>query len=166
MAHLAFYTFGILRGPAGSEQTLAFFETAPGLFQAAAQNPGLIAQVVEGGQGWPLAAQDWGRWGRFVAPRFYDGALGTPGDTVATTLSVWSSIEAVRGFAYQGAHLHALRRRADWFVKGEWPSYAMWWIAEGETPTWEQAASRLEQLHDRGPSPAAFNFGCQFEPGV
>jgi len=40
----------------------------------------------------------------------------------------------------------------------------MWWLADGYVPTWSEASKRLEQLHDFGPTPHAFNFGTSFNP--
>ncbi|MGK2923968.1 MAG: DUF3291 domain-containing protein [Methyloceanibacter sp.] len=36
--------------------------------------------------------------------------------------------------------------------------YVMWWIADDEVPTWQQASRRLEHLHDNGGAPIAFDF--------
>ena len=46
MARLAFYTFGILREPLGSEVVRPFVELSPKVFAAAEAAPGFIARAV------------------------------------------------------------------------------------------------------------------------
>jgi hypothetical protein len=81
-----------------------------------------------------------------------------------TTLSLWRDVETARQFAYGGLHRAALKRRSDWFHKPEWPSYVLWWTADGQVPTWEEGARKLEALADDGPTRAAFNFAKCFDP--
>jgi hypothetical protein len=107
--------------------------------------------------------QVFGPWGVFVLPRFYDGG-SLPGTiTQASTLSLWRDIEAVRRFAYNGLHKAALAKRGEWFRRPEWPTYVMWWVADDHTPTWAEACRKLEELHDLGPTPAAFSFKTPFD---
>ena len=44
----------------------------------------------------------------------------------ATTLSMWNDVELVYAFTYYGFHAEVLKRRDDWFVKGEWPAFVCW----------------------------------------
>ena len=93
--------------------------------------------------------------GRFVTP---NGA-----DRVAQTLSIWTALQYVFAFAYAGDHAEALRRRKDWFLKGSWPTYAAWWVADDCWPQWEDANTRLEHLHDHGKHQSyAFDFRSPF----
>ncbi len=80
------------------------------------------------------------------------------------TLSLWRDLESVFAFAYFGVHAEALSHGRDWFVKPEWPSYVAWWVADDHRPDWSEAKTRLEQLHDNGPSPQAFSFKSPFGP--
>ncbi len=57
-----------------------------------------------------------------------------------------------------------MRHRLEWFVKPEWPTYAAWWVADDHRPDWHEASDRLEQLHDRGSNPHAFDFRAPFGP--
>ena len=66
-------------------------------------------------------------------------------------------------YAYNGRHMEALKKRSEWFVKPEWPTYVAWWVEDGETPTREDAARRLEHLHDKGSTPHAFDFKTPFD---
>jgi hypothetical protein len=95
-----------------------------------------------------------------------DGTIRAPADPrTIYTLSVWESIEDLRAYAYQSAHLDYLRRRRDWFVPhGPQDSLVMWWIPAGRTPTMRQALSRLARLRGSGPAPDAFTFRQPFPP--
>jgi Domain of unknown function (DUF3291) len=164
VARLAFYTFGLLHEPWGSEVVRPFVESAPDVFGAAAAAPGYIARAVPSDLHRHKCEQDYGEWGVYATPRFNDGG-SIPGTVmIADTLSLWANISAVRAFAYSGKHVAALKQRWEWFRKGDWPTSVMWWVGDGEIPTWGQAVSKLELLHDEGPTPAAFNFRTPFEP--
>ncbi len=74
------------------------------------------------------------------------------------TLSVWESPEALRAFAYEGAHGTFFRRREEWFQSMNTPNYALWWISAAELPTLADAHQRLSHLAAHGPTPTAFGF--------
>ena len=44
-----------------------------------------------------------------------------------------------------------------------WPSYVAWWVEDGQKPAGEDAAKRLELLHDEGSTPHAFDFKTPFD---
>src|SRR5262249_12949979 len=105
--------------------------------------------------------QSFGPFGAFRAPRFYQrDKFGD--NSVGQTLSLWTGIGAAHGFAYGGLHKDALAQRSKWFLKPEWPTYVMWWVADEHVPNWQEASLRLEYIHDKGPTPHAFNFGTAF----
>ena len=79
------------------------------------------------------------------------------------TLSLWRDVELARQFAYGGLHRAALRRRSDWFRKPAWPGYVLWWMVDGQVPTWADGAHKLEALADAGPTREAFNFVKSFD---
>ena len=81
-----------------------------------------------------------------------------------STLSRWDDLESIFAFAYSGFHSGNLRRRQEWLVDPQWPSYAAWWVADDHKPDWHEANERLERLHDHGPSPYAFDFKRPFDP--
>jgi Domain of unknown function (DUF3291) len=164
MANIAFTTFAIMKKAYGHPQVRGFEDLTPAAFRQAEQSPGFIARATELDDRTDLTnfERDWGHWGAFRVPRFYDGGFETISDTRASTLSLWKSIEAVRAFVYSGVHKSALAGRGDWFRKPEWPTYAMWWTDPGHTPTWSDAIARLELLHDKGPSREAFTFAHPF----
>jgi hypothetical protein len=80
------------------------------------------------------------------------------GDDVIVNMSVWSDLDALRRYVYRSSHAEILKRRQEWFVQSPQSSLVLWWIPSGHRPTLSEAASRLEQLRQRGPSPAAFTF--------
>ena len=59
--------------------------------------------------------------------------------------------------------MEALKKRSEWFVKPEWPTYVAWWVEDGETPTSEDSAKRLEHLRDKGSTPHAFDLKTPFD---
>jgi hypothetical protein len=163
MARLAFYTFGILHEPYGSEVVRPFVEILPNVFAVAEAAPGFIGRAMKPNLDRPSFGQNYGAWGLYAVPRFYDGGSDSRNNTVAATLSLWTGIDAVRTFAYTGQHKVALGQRWEWFRKGNWPTYVMWWVADGQIPTWKQATHKLEIVGDVGPTAAAFNFRTPFD---
>jgi hypothetical protein len=161
MALLAFYTCGMLRGSIGSNQVAGFFNLAPAVFESAAKAPGCVRHMMDEPRGWPPAAQEWGPWGTYSSPDFHNDVPGRD-DRVAATLSVWESIAAVRAFAYSGVHAQALAQRSDWFEQSAFPGYVMWWIDDGDVPTWKECARRMQDLHENGPSTNGFTFAKVF----
>ena len=77
---------------------------------------------------------------------------------------MWDDVELVYAFTYYGFHAEVLKRRDDWFVKGEWAAFVCWWIGDDESPTRAQGAVRLEHLHDNGPTAYSFDFKDPFDP--
>ena len=152
MPRIAFYTFGILREPKGHEQVQGFFDRIEAAFAQAEESECFIQRerrtdLIEG-------------WGPYVSPRFFDETrhAGAP-----ATLSLWTDLESVCGFAYRAAHGEAMKLRSDWFLKPEWPTYVAWWVDDDHIPTREEACQRHEHIHDHGPSPHAFNFKQPFD---
>ncbi len=80
------------------------------------------------------------------------------GTDVIVNLSVWESREALWDFAYRSAHLDALRRRREWFLRMAEPSTVLWWLPAGEIPPVDEALGRLHHMRESGPSPWAFTF--------
>ena len=144
MPRIAFYTFGILCEPWGHPAIKDFEDRGASIWESAEGTPGYIGY---------LDAYD-------ADPRFVTAE--TP---AAITFSLWADLESVYAFAYahQGRHAEALRHRRAWFLKGDWPTYVAWWIANDHTPTFQEAVERFEHLHDHGPSPFAFNFRTPFD---
>ncbi len=83
---------------------------------------------------------------------------------IIVNLSVWVSIEALRAFAYSGAHLEVYKQRREWFSLMKEASMVMWWVPAGHVPTVAEARDRLAHLRAHGPTAVAFPFGAPFPP--
>ena len=153
MSRIAFYTFGILREPFGHEQVQPFFDRVPTVFEAAENTEGFIDQLTTSGR----------------SPDFYDerkypgSSPDSPGARAPATLSLWTELESVYAFAYRGPHGEAFRKRKEWFVKAEWPTYVAWWVDDDHVPTHEEAIERQKYIHENGPTPYAFDFRTPFD---
>jgi hypothetical protein len=85
-------------------------------------------------------------------------------DRMAINMSVWESLDALKQFVYNSAHVATLRDRSQWFEPIEGPILALWWIPAGHIPTVLEAQERLQHLKDNGPSARAFTFRMAFPP--
>src|SRR5579863_6971740 len=81
-------------------------------------------------------------------------------------MSVWESVEALRQFTYQSAHLEVFKQRAQWFEKLSQPIYCLWWVPAGHIPTVAEGRERLEHYQKHGPTPHAFWFQQLFPAPV
>lgn len=82
--------------------------------------------------------------------------------TVLANLSVWENISVLQYFVYYGPHAAMLRQRREWLTKFDSLTVALWWIAAGDTPSVDDARSRLGVLARRGPNADVFTFGRIF----
>ncbi|MBO9567422.1 MAG: DUF3291 domain-containing protein [Cellulomonas iranensis] len=164
MPRVAFTTFAILKRPYGDPVVQGFDDLTPSTFAQAEGSPGFVARAKESPDQSHLTnfSRDWGEWGRFEVPRFYTGGRTDDTDSRASTLSLWTDLESVFAFVYSGTHRTALAQRHAWFLKPEWPTYAVWWVGDDEIPTWADACARLEHLHEHGPTPSAFTLRTAF----
>lgn len=87
-----------------------------------------------------------------------------PDNFLIVNMSVWESIESLRSYTHQTAHVQFVRRRKEWFEKLDQPIYALWWQPAGQLPTVAEAKTRLDHLIQHGDSPTAFTFGKPFPP--
>jgi heme-degrading monooxygenase HmoA len=97
----------------------------------------------------------------------YIGQLLKPGpfaDDELATITVWTSLDALRTFTYTGRHREVLQARKTWFARMDPPTMVLWWVPSGHRPAPEEARSRLACLAATGPSPEAFTFGRSFPP--
>ena len=147
MSRIAFYTFVILREPIGHAQVQGFVDRFEPVFSQVESVAGFVDR-------------DRGTWGPYALPRFYDEKQHAGS---AATLSLWADLESVCAFAYRGSHGEAFKKRRDWLIKPECPTYVAWWVEDDHIPTRAEACQRHEYLHDHGPSPYAFNFKQPFD---
>ena len=167
MAKLAFYTFAVLEEAFRHQHSSGFVDRITGVLSQLSRprdswgvrTPRAMKVKMHNGEThWPPRASTPGKGAlRDNSPEV------SPDDHEAATLSLWDDLESVYAFAYYGRHAEALKKREDWFVKPEWPSFVAWWVENGQIPTWEDACSRLELLNDEGPTPHAFDFKTRFD---
>lgn len=134
--HLAQLNIARLRAPIDSPRLADFVALLPEINGLAERSPGYV---------WRLQDES----GDATALRPF-------GPDVIVNLTVWQSVDALRGFVYRTAHLEPMRRRREWFVPFDGPYLALWWIPAGALPTIAEAAGRLDLLRRNGPSPEAF----------
>ena len=115
-----------------------FLEMLDPVNQTAEASPGFRWRLVSGEDDCPeLAAHEADGW--------------------LVNMSLWDSLESLQAFIRSPKHLSVMRRRKEWFSDVE-VHLVLWWLPEGETPTFTDAMRRLEQLRAQGPSPEAFDF--------
>jgi hypothetical protein len=73
MTRIAFYTFGLLMERYGHGTVQPFVDATPDVFAMAEGSPGFIARAAKPFPDRPGLGQNYGQWGVFLAPRFYDG---------------------------------------------------------------------------------------------
>lgn len=87
-----------------------------------------------------------------------------PDDMLIVNMSVWTSPEHLKIYAYQTAHADIMKRRREWFEKHAEAFMVLWWIPEDHMPTLEEAKARLTHLQEQGDTPFAFTFRRVFMP--
>jgi hypothetical protein len=150
---LAFLTFGVFHEPVGHARVQGFLDRAPGVYAAADASTGFQGRSIRDYETWKHS------WGEIVVPRCYPQLEHT---NYAMTLSLWDDLESVAAFAYKGAHAEALTHRTNWFQSLGLPSYVAWWV-DTDRVSWQDAADRMDHLHEHGPTAHAFNFRNAFD---
>jgi len=153
--HLAAYNFGLHVDTYESPRVEGFRLREPLNFEAANRAEGYIGRSGYDDVPGPES------WGEKVYPRFMaDSGF----EDAPSSLSLWTDLEALMAFTYNGVHAEALKHARNWNQRQVWPSLVLWWVPEGSQPVWADGAERLEHLHDHGPSPRAFTFKTAFCP--
>jgi hypothetical protein len=81
-------------------------------------------------------------------------------------MSVWRTVEDLRRYVFESAHLELMRDKSLWLLLPKKPHLAMWWVPAGCVPSVEEARRRLGLLETEGPTAAAFTFSKIFEMPV
>jgi hypothetical protein len=163
---LTLYTFGILKDLYHSETLKDFSRSAPSVFATVAVAEGFIAHAGQARpdlRGATEVGEDYGLWGAYTAPRFFDQPRKAGAASMIQTLSLWRDVESARGFSYSGLHRAALKRRSEWFEHAQWPGYVLWWVSEEAFPTWSDSVRLLEALADEGPTATGFDFARPYD---
>ncbi|MFE7114148.1 DUF3291 domain-containing protein [Streptomyces sp. NPDC057654] len=167
MPHLALYTFGTLKSPINDPAPLPqeFHKIGEAVYREIGDHPGYIAQAeaTDSSEG-TLFDWNWGDWGAFTAPSWYEKGRTAETAALIATLSLWTDLPSAFDAVYTGPHRTALNRRYDWFEKTDHPGYVFWWVTDGTIPTWQDGVTRLEHLHAHGAAPYAFTFHHSFDP--
>ncbi|MGJ8626376.1 MAG: DUF3291 domain-containing protein [Sulfitobacter sp.] len=166
MTHVvAFSSFSIMKKPYGNPVVAGFEALTPPVFAAAEKSPGFIDRARETDDLDHLGnfERDWGAWGKFVVPDYYDGGFEIATETRAGTLSLWEDVESVFRFTYGGLHRRAFDQREKWFREIDYPTHVVWWVPRGTIPTWGDSVERYEHLAKNGPDSFAFNFRTTFD---
>jgi len=103
---------------------------------------------------WRLQTED----GDATAIRPYDD------NRILINLSVWTDLDALRGYVFRSEHATYMRRRREWFERFERVYLALWWVPAGHRPTVAEAVERLAYLEAYGPTAYAFGFAMPFGP--
>ena len=81
---------------------------------------------------------------------------------VLVNMSVWESLESLRGYVYTSRHIEVFRERAKWFEKMDKPNYCLWWVPAGHIPTVAEGRERLGHYRAHGPTAYSFWFHKHF----
>jgi hypothetical protein len=145
---LAVLTYGIFHNGIENTALPTFYRRAPAIFQTAERIPGFIT----------IAGDKSDR----AEPH---SSFLADSDTIGSSevLSLWTHLEPLYAFAYNGLHAEALHKRGDWFVKAPFPAYVLWWVADDHVSDWHEAYARHEHLHQHGATAVAFDFKHPFD---
>jgi hypothetical protein len=165
MSNIALYTFGLL-DPAIPPAKLADFVRRGGnIMSASDRAQGFLGRAAKdtAEPETHTPGEVYGLWGAYDVPDLPSFAGQNRAIHIAT-LSLWQDLETARSFVYHGLHRDALRIRYDWFLKGSWPGYVLWNIADGATPHWSDGVSRYQALDQHGESADRFTFSSRRSP--
>jgi len=79
-------------------------------------------------------------------------------------MSVWETVEQLRRYVYQTAHVELVRQRHAWFERLAGVYTALWWVPAGHIPSVDEAKQRLVRLEEHGPTEFAFTFQSVIAP--
>jgi Domain of unknown function (DUF3291) len=85
---------------------------------------------------------------------------------MASTLSVWESVESLEHFVWNTVHKQFYDRKAEWYDMGAALRFAMWWVPEGHRPTMAEAMERFRHLEKHGESDFAFGWSFVKSAGL
>ena len=137
--HLAQYNVTTLRAPLDAPESAPFRDALDHINALAESQPGFVWRAR--GEGFdsdePAQGQD---------PLYI------------VNLSLWESAKALAAFAYRTEHRDYVRRRGEWFLPHQGPSFVLWWVPAGTIPTGAECETRLADLAAHGPTERAFDF--------
>ena len=147
--HLAEFNFGTLRYGWDDPRSAAFVGGLDLVNGIAENSPGFI---------WRLTDSDLGIDG--CGPddlRVQDRDL-MQGDGFASTLSVWSSVQALEKFVWNTVHRQFYSRKAEWYDAIGNGNLVLWWVPEGTQPTEAEGMARWRHRESHGDTEHAFGW--------
>lgn len=141
--HLAEFNFGILKHDWDDPRVADFANALERVNGLAATMPGFL---------WRLPDED-----MELAQTAPDGPLGG-NPRMASTLSVWESVEALEHFVWNTVHRAFYARKAEWYDAEGNGNLVLWWVAEGTHPTAAEGMARWRHMMDHGNSDHAFGW--------
>lgn len=133
-----------LLAPLDSEQLTDFVANLDPINALAEQSPGFV---------WRLKKEE----GDGTTIQAFDDSM------IIVNLSVWETVDALKIFTYDSAHVAMMKRRREWFSRFQTSYMVLWWIEKGHIPTPQEARQRLEMLDEHGPTALAFTFRVLFD---
>lgn len=152
---LSVYNFGVPKEDFDAPGFEGFLMREPINFEAAERAEGFIGRSGYDNEPGPAS------WGKQIFPRFLQQ---TGFDAGTSSLSLWRDIESLMAFSYSGVHADALKYARNWIGERSWPPLVLWWVEDGEIPSWVDGVERLEYLHDNGACARAFTFKVPYGP--
>lgn len=154
---LAVYTFNQFIAPFQSDAIKGFRDAEPGAFAAIERAEGFIARSGYEDEPGPES------WGTQVFPTCWENGNGD--GWAPSTLSLWTSLEALMAATYHGDHGDAYRQGHKWHIRARHiPEYVVWWVLDSHRPNWDEAVARFENLMTNGPTAQAFSFKQAYAP--
>lgn len=147
MVQIAHLNFGVLVADWSDPRVSGFTNNLDMVNRIAAKSPGFLHR-----RAMTLADE------RAIFGLFGQDVTGATPDRMAATLSVWDSAEALLHFTYRTAHGKFLRRKANWFLPLDRPTYVIWPVPDGHRPDLIEARARLDLMEAEGPGPEAHDF--------
>lgn len=138
-AHLAQINVALAADDMASARMASFIAAIPKVNAVAERSPGFV---------WRLISDQ----------TDVSASETTENPRLAINMSVWESAEAFKDFVWRTIHKKVYHRKADWFTPPSDPTFAMWWIPAGETPTLDTGMAKLALLKERGPTVDAFGW--------
>jgi hypothetical protein len=138
---LAQVNVGHIVAPLDSPELADFVAQLPEINALADRSPGFVWRMVDEG----------GADNTMLRPESADRLL-------LFNCSVWDSVDALRAYVYQSAHLRVLSRRREWFTRHAEAHQALWWVPSGHRPTVPEAMDRVARVRELGPTQQAFTF--------
>lgn len=137
---IAEFNFGRLRYDWTDKRVQPFVEGLERVNRLAERSPGFIWRMLDDEM---EAAQ--------LGPTLSD-------DRVASTLSVWRSVEDLRKFVFDTLHGSFLKRGSEWFEESDSPRYVIWPVNPDHRPSVEEGLEKIRHLEKHGASATCFDF--------